>query len=180
TSFFFDPPPPLPNKHSALYLLLDLISSLYGSQFESASARCRVRKAIRKPDLGRSGHRRRRLSGTCLFQVLGHPNQDEYYCVDLTLLLYGFWRRAVHVSSYDKNVDELVPPSVVPDHVIDANSDKYWSPHPTTGVFGPADEGRASAAGGEKVAASPGSGPSALDQTVWFRPLEDLDKPPQP
>ncbi|RWW33853.1 hypothetical protein GW17_00001395 [Ensete ventricosum] len=139
-----------------------------------------VRKAIRKPDLGRSGHRRRRLSGTCLFQVLGHPNQDEYYCVDLTLLLYGFWRRAVHVSSYDKNVDELVPPSVVPDHVIDANSDKYWSPHPTTGVFGPADEGRASAAGGEKVAAGPGSGPSALDQTVWFRPLEDLDKPPQP
>ncbi|CAL9751474.1 unnamed protein product [Musa acuminata subsp. burmannicoides] len=90
-------------------------------------------------------------------------------------------RRAVHVSSYDKNVDELVPPSVVPDHVIDANSDKYWSPHPTTGVFGPADEGTASAAGGEKVAAAPGSGgPSALDQTVWFRPLEDLDKPPQP
>lgn len=83
-TFFFDPPPPLPDKHSALCLLLDLISSLYGSQFESASARCRVRKAIRQPDLGRSGSRRRRLSGTCLFQVLGHPNQDEYYCVDLT------------------------------------------------------------------------------------------------
>ncbi|RRT54956.1 hypothetical protein B296_00047092 [Ensete ventricosum] len=84
----------------------------------------------------------------------------------------------VHVSSYDKNVEELEE-ARVPDHVIDAaKSDKYWGPHPTTGVFGPADESGASVTGGGKAAATaPGSGPSALDQTVWFRPLEDVDKP---
>ncbi|CAL9089369.1 unnamed protein product [Musa textilis] len=87
--------------------------------------------------------------------------------------------RRVHVSSYDKNVEELEE-ARVPDHVIDAKSDKYWGPHPTTGVFGPSDESGASVTGGGdgKAATAPGSGPSALDQTVWFRPLEDVDKPP--
>ncbi|XP_020262389.1 uncharacterized protein LOC109838349 [Asparagus officinalis] len=50
-------------------------------------------------------------------------------------------------SSYDKNVDEHVRPAVVPDHVISSESDKYWCPHPKTGVFGPAD----SSSGVEKL-----------------------------
>ncbi|OAY80222.1 uncharacterized protein LOC109707950 isoform X3 [Ananas comosus] len=95
-------------------------------------------------------------------------------------------RRAVYSSSYDKNVEEdLVHPVVVPDHVIETcESEKYWGPHPTTGVFGPA--AAATATAGTKdgpgnaaaVAAGDGGGSTVLDQEVWFRPLEDVDKPP--
>ncbi|KAI6696121.1 hypothetical protein NL676_016240 [Syzygium grande] len=49
-------------------------------------------------------------------------------------------RRATHSSVYDKNLDDQVAPSVVPDEVIEAPSDKYWAPHPKTGVFGPATD----------------------------------------
>ncbi|XP_074588400.1 late embryogenesis abundant protein At5g17165-like [Curcuma longa] len=88
--------------------------------------------------------------------------------------------RAVHDSSYDKNVDEHVRPSVVPDYVInDSSSDKYWGPHPTTGVFGPADEGSAVVAGSAaKLVAGPGSGASEVETTVWFRHQEGVDKAP--
>ncbi|KAG0472849.1 hypothetical protein HPP92_014706 [Vanilla planifolia] len=49
-------------------------------------------------------------------------------------------RRAAHADSYyEKEIEEQVRPAVVPDHVIGARSDNYWGPHPTTGVFGPAD-----------------------------------------
>ncbi|KAG6518248.1 late embryogenesis abundant protein At5g17165-like [Zingiber officinale] len=88
--------------------------------------------------------------------------------------------RAVHDSSYDKNVDEHVRPSVVPDYVInDSSSDKYWGPHPTTGVFGPADDGSALLGGsGAKLVAGPESGPSEVEATVWFRHQEGVDKAP--
>lgn len=79
------------------------------------------------------------------------------------------------MSTYDKNVDDQVRPSIVPDDVIAAQSDKYWGPHPKTGVFGPADQN--SVAGGDPTAPA-GNGPSVLDQKAWFRPLEDVDKPP--
>ncbi|XP_077234680.1 late embryogenesis abundant protein At5g17165-like [Tasmannia lanceolata] len=84
-------------------------------------------------------------------------------------------RRGAHFSVYDKNPDDEVRPSVVPDDVIQsAQSDKYWAPHPKTGVFGPADHnGRA---GGENQTKPTPSG-SVLEQTAWFRPLEDVDKP---
>lgn len=85
--------------------------------------------------------------------------------------------RAVHDSSYDKNVDEHVRPSVVPDYVINASSsDKYWGPHPTTGVFGPSDDG--SAGSSAKLVAGPASGPSEVETTVWFRHQEGVDKAP--
>ncbi|XP_020084878.1 uncharacterized protein LOC109707758 isoform X2 [Ananas comosus] len=96
-------------------------------------------------------------------------------------------RRGVHASSYDKNAEDLVHPVVLPDHVIEAAvSDKYWGPHPTTGVFGPAAAATATATAGPKdglgntaaVAAGNGGGSTVLDQKVWFRPLEDVDKPP--
>ncbi|XP_042389707.1 late embryogenesis abundant protein At5g17165-like [Zingiber officinale] len=89
--------------------------------------------------------------------------------------------RAVHQSSYDKNVDEQARPTVVPDHVIDSrSSDKYWGPHPTTGVFGPTDDGgeSASAGSGGSPAVTEGSGTSDAEQTVWFRPQEGVDKAP--
>ncbi|XP_072987340.1 late embryogenesis abundant protein At5g17165-like [Typha latifolia] len=85
-------------------------------------------------------------------------------------------RRGAHVSSYDKNVDEQVRPSVVPDDVIEAQSDKYWGPHPKTGVFGPADPGAEPASDSTGHVTENGS--SVLDQKAWFRPLEDVDKPP--
>ncbi|KAI0500623.1 late embryogenesis abundant protein At5g17165 isoform X1 [Dendrobium catenatum] len=90
---------------------------------------------------------------------------------------FSIARRASHSSShYDKEVEEHVRPAVVPDHVINASSDKYWGPHPTTGVFGPADLN--GAAGLRHLPAAGNGGSSALDQTVRFRPLdlEDLDK----
>lgn len=81
------------------------------------------------------------------------------------------------MSTYDKNPDEQVRSTVVPDDVIQLHSDKYWSPHPETGVFGPADVN----GGGElkvSVHGSRGSGGgSVLEQTVWFRPLEGVDGP---
>ena len=80
------------------------------------------------------------------------------------------------MSSYDKNVDEQTQPSVVPDDVIEGQSDKYWSPHPKTGVFGPADSVAGPASDSTGHVARDGS--SVLDQKAWFRPLEDVDKPP--
>ncbi|PSS32915.1 Alanine--tRNA ligase [Actinidia chinensis var. chinensis] len=89
-------------------------------------------------------------------------------------------RRAVHVSVYDKNVDDQVRPTVVPDHVIQLGSDKYWSPHPQTGVFGPATE-HSPDAGGERGfhLSANGREDSVLEQKAFFRPLEDLEKPIQ-
>lgn len=89
--------------------------------------------------------------------------------------------RAVHNSAYDKNPDEQIRPSVVPDELIQPQSDKYWAPHPKTGVFGPATEST-SAAGGERglhASSSDGGEGSVLEQKAWFRPtsIEDLEKP---
>ncbi|OAY41712.1 late embryogenesis abundant protein At5g17165 [Manihot esculenta] len=93
-------------------------------------------------------------------------------------------RRAAHTSIYDKNLDDHFHPSVVPDDVIQPQSEKYWAPHPQTGVFGPATEPQ-SAAGGESgfSTSTENSDPSSvLEEKAWFRPtsLEDLEKPNQP
>ncbi|TVU15901.1 hypothetical protein EJB05_39444 [Eragrostis curvula] len=87
-------------------------------------------------------------------------------------------RRAVHASAYDKNLEEQVRPAFVPDDVIGGagNPDKYWGPHPKTGVFGPAVVDPKLAAGAPEAGVN-GAG-SVLDQKVWFRPLEDVEKPP--
>ncbi|XP_062184706.1 late embryogenesis abundant protein At5g17165-like [Phragmites australis] len=87
-------------------------------------------------------------------------------------------RRAVHASAYDKNLEEQVRPAVVPDDVIGGagNPDKYWGPHPKTGVFGPAVVDAKLAAGAPDAGANVGG--SVLDQKVWYRPLEDVEKPP--
>ncbi|XP_065852833.1 late embryogenesis abundant protein At5g17165-like [Euphorbia lathyris] len=87
-------------------------------------------------------------------------------------------RRAAHASAYDKNVDEqAVHASAVPDDVIQPESDKYWAPHPQTGVFGPATEQQHSGAGVDR--ASNCDQGSVLEEKAWFRPtsLEDLEKP---
>ena len=82
------------------------------------------------------------------------------------------------MSVYDKNVDDQVCPTVVPDHVIQPGSDKYWSPHPQTGVFGPATE-HSPVAGVERGfhLSANGCVDSVLEQKAFFRPLEDLEKP---
>ena len=88
-------------------------------------------------------------------------------------------RRAVHASVYDKNLEDQVRPAFVPDDVIGgaANPDKYWGPHPKTGVFGPAAVDATLPAAGAPDAAADAPG-TVLDQKVWFRPLEDVEKPP--
>ncbi|XP_028801291.1 late embryogenesis abundant protein At5g17165 [Neltuma alba] len=94
-------------------------------------------------------------------------------------------RRAAYSSLYEKNLDELVRPSAVPDDVIEtAQSDKYWAPHPQTGVFGPATEqsGPPSATnGGDRSfhSAADAGGGSVMEEKAWFRPvsLEDSEKP---
>lgn len=86
----------------------------------------------------------------------------------------------MHASVYDKNPEEYVHPFVVPDEVIKAQSDKYWTPHPHTGVFGPATDhhhidSRDRGFSIRPVTAT--SVDSVLEQKAFFRPLEDLEKP---
>ncbi|XP_068316567.1 late embryogenesis abundant protein At5g17165-like [Pyrus communis] len=92
-------------------------------------------------------------------------------------------RRAAHTSTYDKNPEEQTQASFVPDDVIPPQPDKYWAPHPDTGVFGPEAEHTSSA--GREDGSSPGDGgegSSVLEQKAWFRPtsIEDLEKPHLP
>nr|XP_016479124.1 PREDICTED: uncharacterized protein LOC107800468 isoform X2 [Nicotiana tabacum] len=86
--------------------------------------------------------------------------------------------RGVQTSVYDKNPEDHVRDSVVPDEVIEPQSEKYWGPHPQTGVFGPA---ATDSAGGERgfhsSPATAAAAESILEQKAFFRPLEDLDKP---
>ncbi|CAH9140804.1 unnamed protein product [Cuscuta epithymum] len=91
-----------------------------------------------------------------------------------------FPARAVHVSMYDKNMEEHVQhPTTVPDEVIRTPecSNYWWAPHPETGVFGPSTDhnNRVAAAGGD---IHPGADQSVLELKAFFRPLEDLEKPP--
>ncbi|XP_054816221.1 late embryogenesis abundant protein At5g17165-like [Prosopis cineraria] len=95
-------------------------------------------------------------------------------------------RRAAYSSLYEKNLDDPVRPSAVPDDVIQAaQSDKYWAPHPQTGVFGPAAEqgGSPSATDGADrsfhSATADAGADSVLEEKAWFRPvsLEDTEKP---
>ncbi|KAK4370720.1 hypothetical protein RND71_010195 [Anisodus tanguticus] len=86
-------------------------------------------------------------------------------------------RRAVHASVYDKNPEEYVQAFVVPDEVIKAQSDKYWAPHPQTGVFGPATDHSIGKECGFSIRPASGSVDSVLEQKAFFRPLEDLEKP---
>ncbi|CAL0314547.1 unnamed protein product [Lupinus luteus] len=87
-------------------------------------------------------------------------------------------RRAAYSSSYDKNPDDHVQPVSVPEDVIEAaNSGKYWTPHPQTGVFGP--PGGESAPSGYSAPVDAATAASVLEEKAWFRPtsLEDLEKP---
>lgn len=95
-------------------------------------------------------------------------------------LWWFFCRRFGHTSAYDKNVDEQVRPSVVPDDVIEPQSDKYWEPNPQTGVFGPASGTEAAGTeGGFHSSPANGRDQSVLEEKAWFRPtsLEDCEKP---
>lgn len=82
----------------------------------------------------------------------------------------------MHASSYDKNLEEHVRPAFVPDDVIQPHSTTSWGPHPATGVFGPSD--RNNHPDSSTASAGSGAAASALDQKAWFRPLEDVQKPP--
>ncbi|KDO42680.1 hypothetical protein CISIN_1g033279mg [Citrus sinensis] len=89
-------------------------------------------------------------------------------------------RRFGHTSAYDKNVDEQARPSVVPDDVIEPQSEKYWEPNPQTGVFGPASGTEAAGTeGGFHSSPANGRDESVLEEKAWFRPtsLEDCEKP---
>ncbi|KAF3639860.1 putative cell division cycle 20.1, cofactor of APC complex-like isoform X1 [Capsicum annuum] len=85
-------------------------------------------------------------------------------------------RRAVHMSSvYDKNPEEYL--SSVPNEIIEeAQSDKYWTPHPQTGVFGPATDHIIY----DKHDFHLSTVDSVLEQKTFFRDLGDLEKPIYP
>lgn len=84
----------------------------------------------------------------------------------------------MQTSVYDKNPEDHVRDSVVPDEVIEPQSEKYWTPHPQTGVFGPV---ATDTAGAERSfyssPATAATAESILEQKTFFRPLEDLEKP---
>ncbi|KAL3630781.1 hypothetical protein CASFOL_023765 [Castilleja foliolosa] len=88
-----------------------------------------------------------------------------------------FTLRGVHTSVYDKNPDESVHSSMVPDHVMPLKTEEYWAPHPKTGVFGPAKDARMGSGQDSGVRASAGA-ESVLEAKAFFRPQEDLEKPP--
>ncbi|KAL3713987.1 hypothetical protein ACJRO7_006013 [Eucalyptus globulus] len=75
---------------------------------------------------------------------------------------------------YEKNPDDPVPQNVVPDEVIQIQSEEYWVPHPQTGVFVPPSDCNAS----EDVP-EPEPEESVLEQEAWYRPtgIQDLEKP---
>ena len=82
----------------------------------------------------------------------------------------------MQASAYEKNPEDNVNSTLVPDHVIPPQSDEYWAPHPKTGVFGPAtDENPGS--GRNLGAEGSTEGGSVLEEKAFFRPLEDLEKP---
>ncbi|KFK37756.1 hypothetical protein AALP_AA3G025900 [Arabis alpina] len=84
----------------------------------------------------------------------------------------SFTSGSAHSSAYDKNVEEELQASSVADEVIKPDSDKYWSPHPQTGVFGPSTIEHSPAADAARQDSA------VLEETAWFRPisLEDSDK----
>lgn len=82
-------------------------------------------------------------------------------------------RFCIHSSVYEKNEEEAVDLIRVAEHTT---SKKWWAPHPKTGVFGPADE--QNWAGGIHCHSQGKNGDSSLDQQVWFRPLEDVQRQP--
>ncbi|KAF7836474.1 aspartic proteinase CDR1-like [Senna tora] len=126
------------------------------------------------------------------------PPKDGVFCFGMTntsseVGVYGNFAqsnyligRATYSSHYDKNLDEISP-TVVPEDVIQAaHSDKYWAPHPQTGVFGPPTDHispSTTARGGDRSfysAPTAGAGTtSVLEEKAWFRHtgLEDLEKP---
>lgn len=84
----------------------------------------------------------------------------------------------MHQSVYDKNVEDQVRPSLIPEEAITrAEPEKYWAPHPKTGVFGPADEKTLGGVSRSEPAAADGS---VLEEKTFFRPLENLEKPAHP
>ncbi|CAM8988709.1 unnamed protein product [Rhodiola kirilowii] len=85
------------------------------------------------------------------------------------------FRRNTHESVYEKNVEDQLNPTIVPDDVIKPESDKYWAPNPNTGVFGPESDTQP---GGATKGHSTAGQNSVLEEKAWFRPtsLEDLEK----
>ncbi|GLJ23785.1 hypothetical protein SUGI_0451300 [Cryptomeria japonica] len=91
-------------------------------------------------------------------------------------LIQGSFRKCVHSSVYEKNEDVGVHLDKVPDEIIQPATQKSWVPHPKTGVFGPAEE--QSWTGGNPNQSPEKIEESVLEQQVWFRPSEGLEKQP--
>lgn len=85
-------------------------------------------------------------------------------------------RKCLHSSVYEKNEDDGLHLNRVPEDVIQPESQKSWVPHPETGVFGPPEE--RNWRGGDHLSSDEKSGESVLEQQVWYRPLEDVEKQP--
>nr|GMC60972.1 late embryogenesis abundant protein At5g17165 [Ipomoea batatas] len=80
------------------------------------------------------------------------------------------WKRKVQSSVYDKIPDEYIHPY----DVVQPGRGEYWTPHPETGVFGPASNHNHLASHSMPVGAAVKH--SVLELKVFFRSLEDLDK----
>lgn len=92
--------------------------------------------------------------------------------IQIINLNLNFYCSRSYSSAYDKNVEDELQASAVPDDVIKPESEKYWSPHPQTGVFGPSTTEHSPAAEAARQDSA------VLEETAWFRPtsLEDSDK----
>uniref|UniRef100_A0A7N0VCN5 Late embryogenesis abundant protein n=1 Tax=Kalanchoe fedtschenkoi TaxID=63787 RepID=A0A7N0VCN5_KALFE len=90
------------------------------------------------------------------------------------------FRRNAHENAYEKNIEDQLNPTIVPDEVIRPESDKYWAPNPKTGVFGPDSKFQTGAAAAASKGTSSAGLNSVLEEKAWFRPtsLEDMEKSP--
>ncbi|XP_072968981.1 uncharacterized protein [Typha angustifolia] len=93
-----------------------------------------------------------------------------------------------HVAQNSKNVEEYqeeAVATVLPDEMIEGESESFWVPDPETGVFVPAEEGDIDVHGSLPIpphTTGDGGSSSVLEQTVWVRELEveEFERPPPP
>jgi Late embryogenesis abundant protein len=82
------------------------------------------------------------------------------------------------IEQHENNVKTVAP--VLPDEVIESETENFWAPDPETGVFTPAEESEIDVSNSPSGPPPPtGNGTAILDQKVWVREgeLEEVERP---
>ncbi|KAF3324838.1 Late embryogenesis abundant protein [Carex littledalei] len=82
------------------------------------------------------------------------------------------------IEEHENNAKTVAP--VLPDKVIESETENFWAPDPETGVFVPAEESEIDVNNSRPAPPHPTeNGTSVLDQTVWVREveIEEVERP---